>query len=684
MTNPWNRKLVLAIIMEAMTILFISEAVAAPVFTLGKWSGDVELGYLQSRQETHEESVPTDKNVLRRYDEQVTIRNQGFYLMDPRLLTGDLALTYGEFQQRNHFSDDLQSDQNENGRLTGYAFDTSLLAAKPYSGMFFANRNQSVSDREFGGRTDSTFESHGAAFRLREDSFFRDWGVPYFSSTLSARQEHMQENTDEIGQKFQRDETRNTATLEAKKGFETADLSFRYEAVNDEDRVRPQNAYETQSANLNYSRDFGPTLNRRWDSRMEFFNFMNQNSANQNSRTYYLVDEGVRIDHNVNLFTNYRYLFTRVATEAGYTTRQSGTILAQHRLYKNLTTTYTAQGAHTDQPNDSGTLDSYAGQVDLNYRRALTPGRRVFVRLGGRSQINDNNLKVSQIDVNDEPHIAPSPLGGSAGFTLSNPFVITSTIVVVDARGGGRLPTTYGVDYDIVQEGDYTKIVPLATSPVINAGDPLLVSYSYEVSPSIRYSTDSWWLSGGLDFSWLAVSYIHEVFDQTLLGGHDGKFLDDRQTDTAQLELRGDWRSVQARANAMQQIQDSTRLAYTRRQYGQFLSYRPQLDLVLAVDAQESITDYTLPEQRENRFRSIRFTLDRTVHGGWYTTVFAGERVTEDTLLETETVREAGIKARRSYGKLDVIPSLTWSDRKRGPVEFTDTRVEVRLVRRFF
>ena len=36
-------------------------------------------------------------------------------------------------------------------------------------------------------------------------------------------------------------------------------------------------------------------------------------------------------------------------------------------------------------------------------------------------------------------------------FTLNNTFVLTATIVVVDTRGGSRLPTELNVDYDVIE-----------------------------------------------------------------------------------------------------------------------------------------------------------------------------------------------------------------------------------------
>ncbi len=67
--------------------------------------------------------------------------------------------------------------------------------------------------------------------------------------------------------------------------------------------------------NLNYSLDFGPTLNRRWDSRI---NYLSRSGAGMSESILY-ADERLRIDHFKNLSTSYEYLL--VDTEAqGYRT----------------------------------------------------------------------------------------------------------------------------------------------------------------------------------------------------------------------------------------------------------------------------------------------------------------------------------------------------------------------------
>lgn len=669
----WVLRLLVGGIIGTGATLIAAEASGQQRFSLGRWEAEVEVGGELDRQQTRTEGAPGTESTRIRVEERLGIRTTGAFVVDPRLITSSFGGRFGLFQQQERFDG---RNISRNGTLLGYSFDSVILSDKPYSFTLFANRDQNVLSREFGGRTEVSFENRGATFRLREDSFLQGLGFRNFSSVVGARQELAKEDTSVLGQTFRRDERRNVLSYEASKGFQTSDLNLRYEFTDLEDPENPLGNFRSHSATLGYSLDFGPTLNRRWDSRLQYFD-----RRGPSPTTFLTADEELRVDHYENLFTDYRYLFSRFdAGAAGTTMTHHGVALLQHQLWKSLTTRLTADGVLQDLP--SGQRIRYGGDVDLAYRRRLARGGEVFAAAGARYQIDDNRLTASLIDVVDEPHVAPSSLGGGAGFTLNNPLVISATIVVVDTRAGSRLPATLGVDFVVIQEGDLTRIIPLASSPVILAGDPLAVSYSFEVAPSLRFSTFSWRGSAGIDFRWIAFSFAHEQSQQQRLSGRDGRFLEDRTIDTARLELRGDWGLLRGLATAMYQNQDSTRLKFATWQFGQFVSFRPPFDLLLSVDLQESFTDFTLPKRRSLTYFG-RATVDWFPWPSLFITGFFGTRIFKDSELPTEIIREAGLKARWSFGKLQVAPTLTWSDRERGGTETTDLRADLRVIRRF-
>lgn len=662
--------------MQVVVVLLASRAAGAQTLTglrPGAWSGSLQADYEAEGQSTHAPDGSADIDSTRRgISESLTIRNDGFYILDPRLFSGNLGVTFGLRQDRSISAGNTSSD---NAKLVGYAFDSTFFAEKPYNGMLFASRTRDFMVQPF-GRTESLYENRGAAVRLGEDSLLRKWGMRHFTSTLRAERRHLQETTSSVlGQVFRRDELRNIVEYDGHNGFETADLDWRYEFNDLNDLADPRDNSRSQAANLGYSLDFGQNLNRRSDTRLSY-----SSRTGSSPSSWFTGDEHVHIDHYTNLSTDYRYQLTQLDTQAGKTTSRDGSFQVQHQLYRNLTTTAQILAAHTDLP--TGTRDNYAGQLDFNYRRSLPWNGVVFASVGGRNQVAANRLVASLISVTDEAHGAPSPLGAGAGFLLNQPFAIPSGVAVVDTRGGARLPATSGVDYDIVQEGNLVRIVPLLSSAVIQPGDPLAISYTYEVDPSIKYGTTSRYLSAGVDFRWITLSAGHEQSTPKLISGQDSRFLQDLRKDTAQLSLRGAWKLFQGQAGAAYVRYLSTLVAYTQQRYNQFVSYRLMRNLTLAFSADWTLTDFTLPAHRTDG-RAEQLTLDWNGPAGLTTTGLLGRRVYDDSLLPAETVDEASLKGRLRYGKLDLVSAFNASERVRGGFRMGSWRLDFSATRRF-
>jgi hypothetical protein len=651
----------------------LAQAAAPGGLRLGSWQGELQGIFEGQEQRTRIQGGPETDFSRRRALGRLTVRNEGFSVLDPRLLTGNLGLTYDVLRDRQE-SGGVATERT--GKLTGYTFDATALAQMPYNATVFANRSQNFFTQPFGGSSDLTFESRGLVLRLREDSVLRERGLlPYFSASLRAYQEQNDELTSIAGQSFRRDDQRDVLTLEAHNGFETADLDFRYESTDFQNRVFAPGTYQSDVVNLNYSRDFGPTLNRRWDSRI----FSSDRSGATRLR-FASVDEQLRIAHHRDLSTTWRYVATRQEVARGTTITQNGVFRLRHQLYDNLTTDLEASDLQQTLPD--GTRQTAYGQADFNYRRGLPDNARVHARLGGRYQRDDNALQASLIQVIDEPHAAPAVLGGGAGFLLNQRFVVASTIDVVDTRGGARLPTTLGIDYTVVAEGDLTRIVPLPTSAVIQPGDPLAVSYLYEVDASLRYATSSYWLGAGADFGWVAFSAGRDESRQAALSGRDSAFLEDRRKDEAQLEFRGQWGDVQARAGGDFVRYRATQLAYDSQRFNQLLRYRPHSGLSLALTTQQQRTDYDLPV-RHSESRSARLTLDWFAPGGVLVTAYLAWSSYRDTQLPEDDVTEANLRLRRTWRKLELASTLGAIHRTRGTVDIDDKRIMLTATRKF-
>jgi hypothetical protein len=642
------------------------------VLRMGPWTGSVQADYEADQARSVSAQNPSTDYSLRHARETLTIRNTGFSLVDEAVLSGNLSLTIGRFQDR-QVADGLASSSH--GSVTGYGFDSILLGTSPYAVSLYANKVQNFIGQNF-GRTEVNYQDEGAIFRFGETSFLRDRGMAYFSSSLRLDRQRVQETTTNVlGQSFRLDEVRKRLAYDGHNGFETADLDWNYSVGDVEDPVNPRNNSRTQAAGVNYSLDFGAARNRRWDSRLSYY--QRSGTAQYESS---IINEGLHVDHRSDLATDTTYFFNRLYTPAFTTTTQNGGVSLTYRPNVNITSIGQFSADHTRLP--TGTIDTTTERLQLEYRRGLADRGTVSARLSGSEQQHDNRLTSSEVNITDEAHGAPAQLGAGVGFRINNAFVVPASIVVVDTRGGARLATVLGVDYDVVAEGNFTRIVPLLTSTVIQPADPLAVSYAYQLDPSLRYRSRSGSVSFGLDFGWISVGIAHDETSQEVLAGQDSQFLDEYHSNAASVDLRGVWRNVQAQGGGGVVDYVSTRLAYIQRRLYQLAVYRPVQSTSISVASNWTVTSYSLPSRRSET-DSVRVSLDRYVPGGWTTAGSVGRRVYKESAQPTETVDEATLIERLTYGQLGVAATGTAGRQSRGEFRTTSWRVQISVTRGF-
>ena len=646
-------------------------------FALGQWQGGLIGGYEWEDQQTTAQGS-SNSVVRNRFDEDVHLSNQGFYVLDPRLLEGNAGTDLDFYQE----SDDLNgANKSQSGTLIGYNVNTVILGEMPYTGFLFARRNETDTSTDFGGRTDNTTESFGGTATLRQNSFLRE-ALPYLSADVYARQEEADQSTTQLGQTFTIDETRDIAGLDAYKGFQTADLDFNYQFVNDKYTGSIPYTIVTNWLNLTYSLDFGPTLNRRWDSQVSYQTI----SGDGLNQSFLYADERLRIEHFKNLFTSYEYLLVSTDTQGQRDTSSTATFQVQYRPFPNLTQTVTLQGFY-ETLSPGGHLDYYAAEASPSYTHSIPGGGTLNLSTDGRYEIDQNHTG-GPITVLDEKHTAPAFFGPGIGFTLNNPFVVTSTIVMYDTRGGGRRVTTLGVDYNIVAQGQLTQIVIIPTTVVIEPGDPLEVNYSYVAGASGRYSTTTLGANAGVTFGWIALNFSHQQLNQSLQSGTGAQFLYNYHQENAQLDVHKEWEWFDARGLALYQVYHTRSQAtgtfdYTLQNYGEFLTFRPpwSTDTTVHLDGSETFIDYTIQPTRTNTYLDFEASLDRFFSSGNYFTMFGRALQITQTDFETETDYEVGVRGNFRYGKIFIWPWFSWIERQYGPTKVNDPHIMLKIGR---
>ncbi len=642
-------------------------------FALGQWQGGLVAGYEWEDQQLTSGGTTTSE-VRNRFDEDLHLRNNDFYIVDPRLIDASAGCDIDFFQESDKFSG---SSNSQDGTLIGWDAVATFLEEMPYTATVFSHRYQGDLSTDFGGQTSILNQSFGGMFNLRQDSFLRE-SLPYFHADVYARQEDVDQSTTQFGQTYTDDETRDVAGLDAYKGFLTGDLDFNYQFVNDRYTGSISNSYTTNWAGLTYSLDFGPALNRRLDSQITYLS----RDGDGESEQFLYADNRVRIDHFTNLSTTYEDLFVYTDSQGQWDASNMASFEIQHHLYQNLVNSLTLQGFY--EMLSQGHRDFGAVEHNTGYNRSIPWGGNIFFGGDERYQIEQDHVN-GPITVLDEKHTAPPFFGPGLGFTLGSPFVVTSTIVMYDTRGGARIPTVLGVDYVLVPQGQLTEIVILPTTLKILPGDPLEVSYSYVVGPTGRYSTTSLSADGGVTFGWIGFFLSHQQTSQSMQSGQGAQYLYSMHEETGQLNLQRDWEWVYARAVATYEIyhtrsQSTGSFDYTLQDYGEFFTFRPGWSTILNLDGNEMFTDYTDSGQTSS-FLDFEASLDRFLSSGNFFTTFASARQVSQSDFPTETDYEVGMRANFRYGKIYVWPWFSWIYRKYGSTESNDPHLMIKIGR---
>ncbi len=635
--------------------LYAGSARAVPwEWGLGTWSGSLGLHYESTTQTAQLLDGPGSASSSRLLRETFRISNKGFYVVDPRLFTGNLTVELGRAQIRDSGAD---TSAPANDRLIGYAFDSTFLAEKPYTATLFANRNQSQSLQLFGGRMDGTHENHGAGFHLRQNSVLNDWGFPWFESNLYLRSEHNKSKTSIFGQSLLTDETSKSLQFDASKGFEHADLGLNVQLNKQQNAVFETGNFTSKAAGLTYSLDFGPNLNRRLDARL---NYLSRDGSSPATTTS--TSERLHVDHDQNLATDYLYSLTAQDVGGRRSTLQNAAFSVAHQFYQNL---HTTAGLRADRATlQNGATSSYGGRFNQNYTHSL-PGKGNFTaNWSAGYQLNSNDLNAARISIVDETHLAPSLFAVERGFLLDHPFAEANNLQVFNARGGGRIPLAAGIDFDVIAEGSQLRIVPRAGTLLIVEGDPLLVSYSYQVDQHLKYSAKSTGFGLGVDYRWIGVSFSHLQSKQTPMSANASTslFLDSYNQDTLRLSSQGRLLEMTENTSLDFDRYKSTRTVYDRRRFSSTWQWPVTSRLRMNFGLNASDTQYTLPSRHKNVSRSALGSLDWNTEGGWTNSASLDWSKYSNSGLPSQTLMRADLHSSLAFGQLTLSARLNFSE----------------------
>jgi hypothetical protein len=647
---------------------------AGGLFRLGQWRAILDLRASGNVQETTMPGYPAERFYSVLTDQGLTVRNDAWYLVDPRLMTGSASVRFGWQQSRQDAGEQASSN---GGDISDYYLGVTLLPEKALNGRLQVSQSENVSTQGGGGMTTSRFASRGAALYLRESSILREKEIaPYFSATLQGTQEELDETTRNAGQVFRREERRDWFGFDAHNGFETADLTLGLEQVDLTNEIFPDGSYRSRSADLSYSLDFGEGLARHADLHANY----NDRSGDFAVETLDM-DANLFFEHSAYLSTRLFFLLQDVDSFSGSSRAQRADAGVRYQPYLNLATNLDAYISRIAY--DTGDVDSEGASAGATYSHGIPAGGTLTLTVNGGLQYTDSQLTSGSVPIVDEPYQAPPVLGAGAGFFLNQTDVVTNTIVVFNVRGGGRLPTAVGIDYEVEVEGSRTRIVPLPTSAVIFGGDPLEVSYSHLVDPSLESRSINQSYSMTMDWTWIAVSLNHDVTRQDPLDGATPVLLSDQNRTTLRVDVRHDWNDWLGRANARAARYRDDRLNYDEFRLNESLTWRPGYAWQLAIDASQAESRF-LDTGRVSRIFDARLGGTWSGRRGWWTDGYLTWRTQRDSSVPNETVTEGFVRVRRNWPQLTLSCAVGLGLRERGAVQTTYENLQVNITRTFF
>ena len=210
------------------------------------------------------------------------------------------------------------------------------------------------------------------------------------------------------------------------------------------------------------------------------------------------VNEFLTIDHNADLSSNYNYQLTRQSAEVGNATTQSLGAQYNEQVFRNLSLTEGLTAIYSSLPG--GTISSAGVSGSFNYGHVVPWEGQLNLSGGGGYLVTSTEVPAAWSPWWMRPTSVPPNIGAGATIPLRDRNIVTASIVVVVLKNGVRVTAVLDVDYTVQVDGDRTSLVPLATSALMQPGDPLNVSYVYQVAPSSKFQTTSGSASFGIDW----------------------------------------------------------------------------------------------------------------------------------------------------------------------------------------
>lgn len=460
---------------------------------MGRISGEAELS-MENYDNEFKSSGTSQKDGTTIFEEKLRLETQGD-LYHQNLMAYSAAIILGLNQQS--FESDGETDSSS-GDFIGYEVDTNWLPLKPYPFRINLSRTDSVVPRRFRSplRVEDTAE--GFSMKLRVP----DWPMVFSWSRSDTLQDS---DLGDISDMFERSTERWSYTLQHDFS-EQSHLVFR----SDLDKISQNSgglSYDVDTARHRLEHDyfFGDNRQHHLDSSLLFVD----KSGNFDSQRLNWT-ENLILTHSENFATFYNTVFATDTFSGSQSRTIAGAAGLNHRLYKNLLTSFDVFASKTDFDGGNET-NWHGGELRFDYTRN-NPWGRLSSEYSINMTFRERFGETGSAFVIDEAHVFNDPFV----ITLNERNIDTSSIVVTDITG--LIVYVVDQDYTITVVGDRVELTidPLeGTIPDISDGQTLLVDYFFDVTGTVKEDTVRQDFRIEQDFdNGLSVFYAHRRRDE--------------------------------------------------------------------------------------------------------------------------------------------------------------------------
>lgn len=334
-----------------------------------------------------------------------------------------------------------------------------LFAQKPLSGRMFGSYSRGYRDYDFFTRVTYETWNYGANLSYNTPSVYLNAYYNHTDDTVLDPTLGSSYHQDTVGFQARNDRQSGTSAFAyTLSKYDTADLGATGRATDHSFALSDGERFGSHDqARLNTSFNY--------TRREEALAPSDQVDANAN----------FAIDHTPTVTTAYNFSYDHYTSGSFGSDTYEGDATLRHRLYESLVTTLNVRGMDTESSDllSSGYTRMFGGGIAFAYNKHLSPEHTL--QLNNSIQIDDTEQKGVGTVVN-ELHTAGTP---PDTFELNLPRVLTSTIVVMDAK---RIRIYSPViDYQVIVNGERTFISLLAGTTIPPNS---VVSVDYRAVPS--------------------------------------------------------------------------------------------------------------------------------------------------------------------------------------------------------